>query len=57
LQQIPYMAVVGGREAESSAVAVRHRRDGDLGAMGLEAFIDRVGREGRPAANSGDGRA
>jgi threonyl-tRNA synthetase len=42
LQQIPYMAVVGGREAEAKAVAVRHRREGDLGAMALSAFANRV---------------
>ncbi len=45
LAQIPYMAVVGDREAQAKTVAVRHRRHGDLGAMGLEAFADRVVRE------------
>ena len=45
LQKIPYMAVVGEREAQASTVAVRHRRDGDLGAMGLEAFGERVAQE------------
>ncbi len=49
LQQIPYMAVVGERETASRVVAVRHRREGDLGAMSVETFIDRVGRERRPA--------
>ncbi|MBI3997330.1 MAG: threonine--tRNA ligase [Candidatus Omnitrophica bacterium] len=42
LQKIPYMAVVGEREAQAGAVAVRHRKDGDLGAMGLGPFGDRV---------------
>jgi threonyl-tRNA synthetase len=42
LQQVPYMAVVGAREAESKTVAVRHRRDGDVGAMGIEQFAQRV---------------
>jgi threonyl-tRNA synthetase len=45
LQQVPYMVVVGEREAQTRAVAVRHRRTGDLGAMGLEAFADRVSHE------------
>jgi threonyl-tRNA synthetase len=45
LQQVPYMAVVGDREAQGGTVAVRHRREGDLGAMRLEAFADRVGQE------------
>ena len=45
LAKIPYMAVVGAREAEHQQVAVRHRRDGDLGAMGLDAFLERVQKE------------
>jgi len=45
LQQIPYMAVVGGREADARTVAVRHRREGDLGAMPLERFLDRINEE------------
>ena len=45
VQQIPYMAVVGAREAEARAVAVRHRRGGDVGTMSLEAFSDRVSQE------------
>ncbi len=45
LQQVPYMAVVGEREAQASAVAVRHRRAGDLGTMELAAFAERVSRE------------
>jgi threonyl-tRNA synthetase len=45
LQKIPYMAVVGAREAEARTVAVRHRRDGDLGAMPLERFIGRISEE------------
>ena len=45
VQQIPYMAVVGAREAEARAVAVRHRRGGDLGTMSVDAFADRVSQE------------
>ena len=45
LQQVPYMAVVGGREAEAGAVAVRHRREGDLGSMPLGQFAERVDQE------------
>jgi threonyl-tRNA synthetase len=36
LELIPYMAVVGQREAEAGAVALRDRIDGDLGAMPVE---------------------
>lgn len=39
LELIPYMLVVGSREAASESVAVRHRRQGDLGAMTLEAAL------------------
>jgi len=44
-QQIPYMLVVGERECDAGAVAVRHRRQGDLGAMDLAAFVDRIQHE------------
>jgi threonyl-tRNA synthetase len=39
LQKIPYMLVVGDREAQSGQVAVRNRKRGDLGAKPLEEFI------------------
>jgi threonyl-tRNA synthetase len=45
MQQVPYMAVVGGREAQARAVAVRHRREGDLGVMPLDAFLSRLDQE------------
>jgi threonyl-tRNA synthetase len=37
--RIPYMLIVGDKEAESSQVSVRHRTGGDLGAMTPDAFI------------------
>ena len=39
LQKIPYMLVVGDREAADRAVAVRSRAKGDLGARALEQFV------------------
>jgi threonyl-tRNA synthetase len=42
LQRIPYMAVIGGREVEAGAVAVRSRANGDEGAVGLEEFANRL---------------
>jgi threonyl-tRNA synthetase len=42
LQKVPYMLVVGDREAESGAVSVRHRKHGDLGAKPLEQFVEEV---------------
>jgi len=45
LAQIPYMLIVGGREVTAQTVAVRHRRDGDLGAMSVHAFVNRLAGE------------
>jgi threonyl-tRNA synthetase len=39
MQKIPYMLVVGGREAEAGTVGVRHRTKGDQGAKPLDEFI------------------
>ncbi len=40
LEKVPYMLVVGGRDAAASVVSVRSRMGGDLGAMPLEQFIE-----------------
>ena len=45
LQKVPYMAVVGGREAEAGSVAVRHRTGGDRGAMGVPDFAEALRAE------------
>ncbi len=45
LEKIPYMAVVGQREAESQTIAVRHRTEGDYGAMALDAFVKELSEE------------
>jgi threonyl-tRNA synthetase len=45
LQKIPYMLVVGDKEAADGAVAVRSRSAGDQGAQPVAAFIDAVTRE------------
>ncbi len=42
LQKIPYMLVVGDREAEAKAVAVRTRAGEDLKSMPVFQFIDRL---------------
>jgi threonyl-tRNA synthetase len=39
LQKVPYMLVVGDREAADGAVAVRSRSAGDLGSQPLDAFV------------------
>ena len=45
LQKIPYMLVMGAREAESGTVSVRSRSEGDLGAMPLADFIAKLDAE------------
>lgn len=42
LELTPYMFVIGGREAEEGKVAVRDRIEGDLGAMTLDAAVERL---------------
>ncbi|MGN0887089.1 MAG: threonine--tRNA ligase [Candidatus Spyradenecus sp.] len=45
MAKIPYMLVLGGREAEAGLVAVRSREKGDLGTMTPEAFIELIKQE------------
>jgi threonyl-tRNA synthetase len=45
LELIPYMCVLGGREADSGQVALRDRLEGDLGMMPLEAAVARLQAE------------
>ena len=42
MQKVPYMLVVGDREAEAGTVSVRHRKHADMGAKPLEQFIEEV---------------
>jgi len=44
-QKVPFMAIVGKREAESGKVSVRKRGRGDMGAMSLEEFIGMISGE------------
>jgi len=39
MQKIPYMLVLGGKEAEAGTVSVRHRSKGDLGPRPVDQFI------------------
>ena len=45
LQKVPYMLVVGDKEKEANLVGVRSRRDGDIGAMKKEEFIQKISLE------------
>ncbi len=42
LDKVPYMLIVGDKEIEAGAVAVRNRREGDIGVMSVEDFITRI---------------
>jgi threonyl-tRNA synthetase len=42
LEKIPYMIVVGDKEMDNRAVAVRSRKDGDLGSMSIDEFVNKV---------------
>ncbi|MBZ5501481.1 MAG: threonine--tRNA ligase [Acidobacteriia bacterium] len=45
LEKIPYMLILGGKEAEAGTVSVRHRSKGDLGPRPAEEFIADLRRE------------
>ena len=42
MEKVPYMLVLGDKEEEAGAVAVRVRGKGDVGAMSVDAFRDMV---------------
>lgn len=45
LQKIPYMLVVGDKEVESGALAVRARKEGDIGSMSVADFVQKLAEE------------
>ena len=45
LQKTPYMLVVGAKEVEENLVAIRSHKDGDLGTMKLNEFIEKISTE------------
>ena len=47
LDKIPYMLIIGDKEKEAGVVAVRSRKDGDLGTMTFEEFLAKVSKEDR----------
>jgi len=42
MEKVPYMLVIGDKEMETGQVAVRSRKNGDMGAMPVEAFLDKI---------------
>ena len=45
LEKVPYMLIIGDKELENNAVAVRSRKDGDIGAILVSEFIDKILKE------------
>ncbi len=42
MEKIPYMIVLGDKEAEAGTLSVRERKEGNLGVMNLDTFIERI---------------
>lgn len=53
LQKAPYALVLGEKESAARSVNVRSRDQGELGEMGLDAFLDRVNAERVPSEKAG----
>ncbi len=45
LEKVPYMLIIGEKEVEANAVAVRSRKNGDLGQISKEEFITNITEE------------
>ena len=50
MQKVPYMLVIGDKEFDAGLVAVRSRKDGDLGAIEVGEFIKNIREEIRTRA-------
>ncbi len=45
MEKIPYMVVVGEKEAQERTVSVRSKAEGDMGKKGVEEFVQMISRE------------
>jgi len=45
LQKVPYMLILGDQELETGQVAVRERKQGDIGTMSLAEFKEKITAE------------
>lgn len=45
MEKVPYMLVIGDKEMENGQVAVRSRKEGDMGAISLDDFISKITEE------------
>ena len=42
VQKVPYMLIIGEKELKDNVISVRSRKDGDIGQMSLDKFIEKV---------------
>lgn len=45
LDKVPYMIIIGQKEAEAGEISVRSRDQGDTGSMSIEEFIEKIREE------------
>lgn len=45
LQKIPYMLLMGDKDIEGNCVSVRKRGEGDIGAMGVDEFVEMAAKQ------------
>jgi len=45
MQKIPYLLIIGDKEIEAQSVSVRQRGKGDLGAIKIDAFAEKIKNE------------
>lgn len=45
LEKIPYMLVIGDKEVQTGTVGVRSRKDGDVGAVAVDEFVEKIKKE------------
>ena len=45
MQKIPYSLIVGEKEVEERLLSIRKRDDGDMGQMGIDAFLEKIVQE------------
>ncbi len=45
LEKVPYMLIAGDKDIEAGVVSVRSRKDGDIGSMTIDEFIEKITEE------------
>ena len=45
LSKVPFMLILGEKEAKTGNVSVRKHREGDMGTMSTEAFVELIDKE------------